>query len=93
MPPLACVDCGIPFRCDRNGVLVIFRDAGDGRPYKVYDADRWRCPACGTLVLSGYGKEPRVIDEGQPEFLATVAALMQEADMIGRPRPIHYIDL
>jgi len=45
--------------CERDGrELKIVRNAelveellDDGKPYKIYYADRWTCQACGTDIL------------------------------------------
>ncbi len=27
-------------------------------PYKVWVGDRWVCPGCGAVILTGFGREP-----------------------------------
>ena len=56
MPSPVCVQCAVEFRCDKNGVPYV--EMSDGHPYKVWDSDRWRCPSCGTTILSGFGMRP-----------------------------------
>jgi len=26
--------------------------------YKIWEADLWKCPGCGVLVVSGFGQKP-----------------------------------
>lgn len=43
---IICVTCRVEMRCDKNSVGAHF--GGHGH---VYPTDRFKCPACGTVVL------------------------------------------
>lgn len=49
-----CVKCRIDMRPEKNGVQFI-EDDGNGSPYKLWAADKWKCPECGFQVLVGFG--------------------------------------
>lgn len=47
-----CIPCEKEYICDKNGVLV---RAGHSH---YYVGDRWKCPSCKHLLVSGYGDTP-----------------------------------
>jgi hypothetical protein len=49
--------CGRFMRVKKNSVTVE-ELLEDGGPYKLWDADLWACPECGTEVISGFAKLP-----------------------------------
>ena len=56
-----CVKCEIEFRPERNGIYVKELRL-DGSFYKLWAADKWKCPKCGTEITYGYGSAPIVGD-------------------------------
>ena len=60
MPRPVCVPCKTEMRPDKNGVPYV--QTSDGNPYQVWDSDRWRCPACGATILSGFGQKPYLVN-------------------------------
>lgn len=40
-------------------------------PYKLWAADQWECPGCGTVILSGFGFDP-ISEHYRPEFAELV---------------------
>ena len=50
-----CVKCHIDMRPEKNGVYFV-EDDGQGSPYKLWAADKWKCPECASEVLIGFGK-------------------------------------
>jgi len=57
MPRYVCAGCECLMTHERSGLLVEERTDEDG-PYKIWSADLWRCPHCGTELLTGFGAEP-----------------------------------
>ncbi|MFH1742829.1 MAG: hypothetical protein ABIH23_27820 [bacterium] len=55
---MVCVKCEIEFRPEENGVHVHELMHNDTEIYKIWDADLWKCPSCGTLVVAGFGQKP-----------------------------------
>ena len=39
----------------------------DGAPYRLWSADRFRCPECGTEVVTKFGNEP-IAEHYQPGY-------------------------
>lgn len=46
--------CGRFMQCKRNSVTVE-ELLENGEPYKLWDADLWECPECGSQVITGFG--------------------------------------
>lgn len=61
-----CAPCGVFMRIERNGVTVE-EQTEDGEPYKLWDADKYRCPQCGHEIVSGFGREP-IAEHYQPTY-------------------------
>jgi hypothetical protein len=55
-----CKKCECEMRCEENGVGVLDMAGGrsNARPYKLYDADLYKCPKCGIEVIGGFGYNP-----------------------------------
>lgn len=58
MPSMhVCGRCDAFMRVALNGVRV--REMKEnGRPYRVWAADLWRCPICGWELVTGFGNGP-----------------------------------
>jgi hypothetical protein len=65
--------CGRFMRVTQNSVTVE-ELLEDGSPYKLWDADRWTCPACGVEIVTGFGQAP-LAEHWQPTYGAQRAAL------------------
>lgn len=68
MPKIVCVNCEVEFKVHKNDALVI-EHALFG-PYKVWNADIWRCPKCGQEVVAGFAQLPLRSDHYAPDFSA-----------------------
>jgi F0F1-type ATP synthase beta subunit len=77
---LVCVPCGTFMRVAKNGVTVE-EQMEDGSPYKLWDADKYKCPACGHEVMSGFGREP-LAEHYQPTYQAHRAAFAAREPII-----------
>lgn len=49
-----CVPCRCDMLPDKNGVAYI----QTSNESVIWDADRWKCPKCGHMILAGFGKAP-----------------------------------
>ena len=58
--------CGRFMQVAQNGVTVE-ELTEDGAGYKLWDADRWRCPECGAEVVTGFGRAP-LAEHYQPTY-------------------------
>jgi len=56
MPKLVCVPCHTELKPETSGTLVV-ENASFG-PYKVWNADTWKCPVCGHEVVAGFANAP-----------------------------------
>jgi transposase len=66
MPKLVCVKCQTELRAETNGTLVI--ETASFGPYKVWNADTWKCPGCGIEIVAGFGDRPLRQDHYEPGF-------------------------
>jgi hypothetical protein len=57
MNKLICVHCQTEFRVKSNDVYLVEMFNDPPRPYKIWSADSWECPGCGSVVLSGFSQE------------------------------------
>jgi len=44
---------------EKNGVMVE-EHRGQNEPYKIWNADLWKCPKCGFELIAGFGSRPIV---------------------------------
>lgn len=58
--------CGKFMSVSQNGVTVE-ELTDDGGPYKLWDADAWRCAECGSMVITGFGRSP-LAEHWQPNY-------------------------
>ena len=79
MPPPVCVPCKVEFRCDKNGVPYV--QTTNGNPYQVWDSDRWKCPSCGALVLSGFGMKPYLFKH-DPHFADWYSRIQEDPNIV-----------
>ena len=49
-----CVKCQVEMRPEKNGVGVL--DMADFGSYKIWDADKWKCPKCNHEIVVGFGQ-------------------------------------
>ena len=67
-----CVPCGLAMKPEDNGVRAVeTKDKEKQEEYRIWSADKWKCPGCGHEVLSGYGDRATYpSDEDYDEKLA-----------------------
>ena len=75
----ACIPCECFFRPHKTGAYVMecmpaSNDAPPGRgyarlwdDYKLWMCDLWRCEGCGTVIATGWGRDP-VSEHCRPDF-------------------------
>ena len=61
-----CVKCQTEMKPETNGVGVL--DIADFGPYKIWDADKWKCPKCGIEVIIGFGEQAIAHHYQEPHF-------------------------
>lgn len=79
MPRPVCVPCARFYRTEKNGFrLTESMPAVDGakpgknfahqwKPYKLWCADKWKCPGCGHEMVTGFG-HACVRNQHEPDF-------------------------
>ena len=79
MPRPICVPCGLFYRPKRNDItweegLPVKNAEGveSWEPYKLWDADLWRCEECGHEMVTGHGARAIYThhEEGYSEYRA-----------------------
>lgn len=58
MPKPVCVKCEVEFKLEHSGVVVVEMFQKDKDIYKIWQADLWKCPKCGTEIVYGFGDKP-----------------------------------
>jgi hypothetical protein len=70
MPKPACLSCRRFYRPYRNSVFITegmpvttpaqsgWAEPGKWKPYKVWQADMWKCQGCGHELITGWGLQP-----------------------------------
>ena len=89
MPKLVCVTCQTELKPETNDTTVI--ETASFGPYKVWNADTWKCPGCGVEIVAGFPEMPPRQDhysDDFPEWLKKVkaSAVRVEYDL-ERPQP------
>jgi hypothetical protein len=46
---------------------VIYIEYGSFGPYKIWEADKWRCPCCEYQILAGFGAQ-HFAEHYEPNF-------------------------
>lgn len=54
MPKMVCANCERQLKIEKSGVFVI-ETFLDDQPYKIWNADLWKCDSCKTEIVSGFG--------------------------------------
>lgn len=80
MPKPVCVPCGGFYRPEKNGIIwqenkpdgadtetLPARERQGWNPYKIWIADKWKCPGCGHEIIVGHGRGP-VAEHYQSNF-------------------------
>lgn len=68
MPRMVCVKCQVKLKPEKNGVTVVETFGTDSdEPYKLWDADLWKCPNCGVQIVSGFAQH-NYAEHYQPDF-------------------------
>lgn len=80
MPKIICAKCEVEFRPEENGIHVHELMREGTAIYKIWDADLWKCPGCGILVVSCFGLQP--LAEHFQDLRMQVVLAHEEADHV-----------
>lgn len=85
MKPI-CIPCQRFFKVIKNdyyftegspatrGTNPAIADKGHWKPYRIWAGDQYKCPGCGTEIISGIGHGPLAIQH-EPDFKAKHTSL------------------
>lgn len=51
-----CVKCEVEYKPEKNGVRVC--EYASFGAWGIWQADLWKCPKCGHLIITGFGFNP-----------------------------------
>ena len=80
MPKLVCVTCQTELKPFCNETLVV--EMASFGPYKVWNADTWKCPGCGFEIVAGFGQQPRRQDHYMDDFPAWLETVKAQAERV-----------
>lgn len=66
--------------CIRNGVRIVM--GGEEEPTHIWNADLYRCPGCGSYVLTDFGIRAEWTKKNTPDIKGMAARLKEEGDMV-----------
>jgi len=81
VPKLVCVKCQVELKPEHNGVKVVELFQRNEAIYKIWDADKWRCPKCGIEIVAGFGAQP-LMERFEGDTGAFVEELRKKGDEI-----------
>lgn len=63
MPKMVCIKCQTELEVLKIGVYVVtmMYDGTRPQPYKIWEADLWKCATCDTRIVAGFACEPLAI--------------------------------
>lgn len=69
MPKMVCVQCQAELTPLKNGVIVVEMMWQGSRPapYKIWQADLWKCARCDTRIVAGFAEKPLAVNH-EPGF-------------------------
>jgi predicted RNA-binding Zn-ribbon protein involved in translation (DUF1610 family) len=80
MTKLVCTHCHVELKPETNGTTVI--EYASFGPYKVWDADTWKCPGCGVEIVAGFPDQPLRQDHYSKDFSQWLSNLLAKARRI-----------
>lgn len=80
MSKMVCVKCHCELRAETNGTLVV--ETASFGPYKVWNADTWKCPGCGIEIVAGFPEYPIRQDHYKPDFPAWLEHAISVAERV-----------
>lgn len=60
MPKPICVKCQVEFKVEENGINVVEMFQKNKEIYKIWSADKWKCPPCDIEIVYGFGVLPLI---------------------------------
>ena len=76
-----CRKCEVEFKVIKNGVIVVEHFNTPPEPYKLWEADLYKCPKCNAEIVTGLAQEP-FLEHFQGNIGKKVAELKQHGSII-----------
>ena len=80
MPKLVCVTCQCELKPETNGTVVV--ETASFGPYKVWNADTWKCPGCGVEIVAGFCQQPIRQDHYADDFKVWLGSVLRTAERV-----------
>jgi len=77
MPKMVCTTCQVELKVETTGTTVI--EMANFGPYKVWQADTWKCPGCGIEIVAGFASIPLRQDHWSNDFPEWLEKTKQKA--------------
>lgn len=77
---VVCVQCRTALRIETQGVVVI--EMAVFGPYKVWNADLYKCAGCGAEMVTGFGQYPIRADHYAPDFAEWLETVKAQAPKV-----------
>lgn len=58
MPKMVCTECAVELKPEKNGVYVAELFQNNSKIYKLWRADKWKCPGCKIEIVAGFAAMP-----------------------------------
>jgi len=97
MPKMVCVKDEVEYQIAKTGGYVIEYFNYPPRPYKIWMSDAWKCPACGHVIMAGFGNGPisehfqedfdEVLDAVKDSEIAKEGWLINDYEKVYTPLP------
>lgn len=60
MPKPICVKCQVEFKIEETGINIVEMFQKNKEIYKIWSADKWKCPLCYVEIVYGFGAMPLI---------------------------------
>ena len=60
MPKPICIKCEVEFKIEENDINVVEMFQKNKEIYKIWSADKLKCPLCGIEIVYGFGAAPLI---------------------------------
>ena len=77
-----CPECksNLLHHCAKNGVMFV--QGGRENPVAIWNADIYRCPCCGNLVLTDFADRPQWTIENTPDIKGLAQGFEAAAEIV-----------
>ncbi len=79
-----CVKCECDLNPQPDEVYCVETRGEERRPFRIWHADKWKCPKCGVEFISGYGFMPLAVEDeaGDSEVVEYLEKLYEQNEKV-----------